>query len=592
MTISAPYQAASDLKTVDINYAFEIAGVTTVFSKKALQAFGGDNEATLSKLSWNPPKLSLDNPKVSIGTVSINLIDPTGALRDAIAVAPLHKKLLTLKAGYTNIDFADYLTLAHFNINEYASGDGISYTIKGRDIMTEIQAPVLFKKTFLTVDMTDISTAVVVSDTSGFPASGTLFIDDEKITYSAKGPVAFTGLTRGVEPDDHKEGADCFEFVTLEDNPVNIMLRMLVSEGGGSIYDDLDFGLGMDSTRFNIQSFEDVRDNSTLAGDIWKFEFVSDIDNLLKFLEKEIFQFSNTRLFIDQNGLISCSLFQEITLDQFAGKLQRTDTVGLPAGVSNSDRLVNQFPLKYDFNQETGKFQQERTFNDTDSQAVFGVIVGKTQSSKGIRQGLDGESRASDFAKKYFRRVAEPFNLIKKLKTTWNRQFFQAGDKVDFSHDQVIDLLNGKIGVQNLMEIISTKFDFDKGEVTYEVNNAPFLNFRYGFISPSSPIVSAASTTVFTLKTGEAVRGDWQVGWFVDLYLISDGSSISAPHEITDITGDQITVGSAMSVTPSTIHGIRFANYDQVSSDQKFYGFVTDGELTFPSDGGDPYLIS
>jgi len=592
MTSSANYIAEADKRAIDINYSVEIAGVSTVFTKKAISGLGGSQEPSIVSMKWNPPKLTLDNPKVSIGTIDVKLIDPNGTIRAALAAGSLHLKKITLKRGFTNLDTADYNILSEFNIYNYSSKDGVTYHFKGRDRLAELNSPIFYTKTTLTSILTDIASTAAVADTTDFPASGTIFIDDERIDYSSKSALAFNGLTRGSDPEEHKIGADVFIFESVSENPVTYLLQRMISDGGGGIYDVLDFGLGIDETTINLQSFVDVRDNSTLAGVIWRFDVRDDIDNVMQFFEREIFQFSNIRLFVDDEGKIACSLFQEITLDQFSGDLIREDVVGLPTGDSNSDRVVNQFLHKFDYDEETKKYSREKTHDDTDSQAKFGIRKGKTLSSKHIRAGLDGDSQSTQFANRYFRRVAEPFNLIKKVKTLWKKQFFKAGDKTQFVHNQVLDIFQGTIGIDNLVEIISSKYDFDKGLCTYEINNAPFLNNRFGFISPASPIASGASNTIFTLATGEAVRGDWEENWVIHIYNLDDGLKASGPHTITDITGEVITVSPSMSLTPDSTHGMRFGDYDEVDGAQKIYGFITDDELPFPSDGGDPYRIS
>lgn len=598
MAISANYEAEALKRVIDINYSVEIEGVTTVFTKKPVSGLGGSQEPSLSKMTWNPPKLSLDSTKISIGTIAVTLIDPNGTLMAAIAAGQLHKKKLTLKRGFTNLDTADYNAVAEFKIHEFSSKDGLTVVIKGRDRIEELREPVdQFPKTILDEEeLTEIETgdADVVS-TAGFPSSGEIFIGDERIAYATTSATQFLTLTRGTDPASHKRGADVFGITTLQANPVDMMLQMLISPGGGGAYDVLSYGLGIDSSTINVASFEAVRDDSTLAGEVWKFEFTDDIKDLLKFFEDEIFQFSNTRIYMDEDGKIACALLQEATLAQFKGSIGEEDIIPLPATVTNSDRIANQLVIKYEFNPETNEFEQERTFNDTEStsQADFGVVPAKKIfKSRGIRQGLSGEGVAERFAKRYFRRVAEPFGMIKQMKTLWKRQFYVPGDKVKLTHPKIFDLTEGAVGLTDrLVEINSVKYDFDKGITTYEINNSPFLTNRFGFISPSSPVASGTSTTVFTLVTGEAARAEWEAGQVIDLYLISDGTDVSTGHTIQSVVGEVVTVSPAMSVTPSSLHGIRFSIYDSVTVDQKLFAFASDGTNNF-GDGEPPYIVS
>jgi hypothetical protein len=593
---SANYIAEADKRAIDINYVIEIEGVTTSFSKKNISGFGGSQEPSAIAMKWNPPKLSIDNTKISIGTIDVTLIDPNATIMDAIAVESIHRKELTLKRGFTNLDVADYDTVAVFKIYEVNAKDENTIHIKGRDRIADLSAGVSFDKTILAVLLTDVATTMTVDSTDGFPASGTLFIEDEKITYTSKDPVNFFGLVRGSTPEEHDIGADIVELITLTANPVDIMLQILTSSGGGGAYDVLDYGLAIPVADIDVASFEGVRDDSSLTGNTWKFEFTDDIKSILAFFQKDVFQFSNTRLYVNDSGQIACALFQEITLDQYAGPLGEEDIQPLPTVISNSDRLVNRIRVKYDLDPETGKYSKEATFNDTetDSQAVFGVLEGKAVfEARGLRAGLNGSLLAQNFANRYFRRVAQPFGRIKKVTCLWKKQFFKAGDKVTFTHPDIFDLVNGVKGIdKQTVEVNSVKYDMDVGRVTYEINNSPSLSARFGFISPSSTIDSGTSTTVFDLTAGEAVRAEWEVGAYIDLFDTVLGSDVSADHEITDITGEQITVTPAMSVTPDASHSIRYSVYTSATNDQKLFAFSTDNDNNFPSDNAESYKVS
>lgn len=118
-----------------------------------------------------------------------------------------------------------------------------------------------------------------------------------------------------------------------------------------------------------------------------------------------------------------------------------------------------------------------------------------------------------------------------------------------------------------------------------------YVFHRYGCISPASKVVSGASTTVFDLEVSEVDKKSWRETWVIDLFLRSTGVKVSGPHAISDITGDTITVGTAMSVTPSNIHSIRFAAYDEVVASQKVFVFISDDGNNFVSDGGQAYAI-
>lgn len=75
-----------------------------------------------------------------------------------------------------------------------ALGVGI-VDLEGRATLAFSKRPAL--KTWLTVDLTPAATTATVRSTSGWPTSGTFWIDSETITYTNTTATTFTGLTRG-----------------------------------------------------------------------------------------------------------------------------------------------------------------------------------------------------------------------------------------------------------------------------------------------------------------------------------------------------------------------------------------------------------
>jgi len=598
VTISANYTAEAQNRAIDINYLIEIDGVSTAFSRKPVIGYGGTVETLITNMRWNPSKITIDSVKTSVGTLEVTLFDPDGDFMAVLAANELHQKEITFYRGFTNLDFADYNALSKFKIYDISSSDGIQVKIKGRDRITDLKEPVTFPRTILTADATDTDTTINVEDTSDFPG-GTSFVfaNNEKIKYTSKTATTFGGLTRSaVNPQEHDAGDDVHYFFTLEENPITMMLQLMVSPGGGGSYDVLPYGLGLAEAEINVTSFEGVRDDTNLAGNVWKFEFTDEIKDLLAFFEKEIFQFTAARLYIDEDGKIACTAFMEPSIQSFQGDLPEEDIIPLPAVSSNSDRVKNQLRVKYDYDAELGTFRKDELIDETEtgSQTDFGVRLDtKIYESRGIRAGLDGSNLADNFAKKYYRRVAQPFGLISRVKTLWKRQFYKPGDKIKFFHSKIYDLLNGAKGISDqFMEIVNSKFDLERGVVTYDVNNSPFLTGnRFGFISPASGVLSGASTTVFTLETGEAARAEWEEDQVIELFDRVTGDKVSGPHTITDVTGEVITVGTAMSVTPGPGHKIRYAAYDEVDEEQKLFAFASDGTNNF-GDGEPPYIVS
>jgi len=604
MTSSAAYIAEAQKRNIQIGYSIEIEGIAIVFSNVVVPGVASnDQENIINNERWNPAKLSIDTTRISIGTISVDLIDTSGTLLAEYAAGTLNRKKMTLKRGFGNLDVAEWNVLNVFTIYEVGSGDQNRLTIKGRDRITELKKPIILPDTKLNADISDVDTQVPgifppdAEFDLGFPTSGSWRIDEEISTYTTLATSVFNSQRTGTNVA-HDEG-DTLQYVqVIQENPVDILLQLMISKGGGitgSIYDVLPVGLGIDETTIDVAQFESIRDNSSLTGDVWLLTIRDSVDDALKLFEEQIFQFANLRIFINDEGKFSLALLNEVTLASFAGDLLEEDIIVIPKCSINSDRIFNQLVVEYDHDPEKDSFVKLAVFNDADSQAEFGIIPVKANfRTQGIRTGFDGLGLLQVFANSFFRRVGTPFGKIKQVKTLWKKQFFKAGDKIQFTHAKVKNFATGAIGiVKQFVEIISPKFDFQRGITTYEINNSPSLSDMWAFISPSSLIDSGVfSQTVFDIEAGEGARAEWTAGQFITLWLIEGGSGPISTAEILSVSTDTITlVGPGFSITPTTAHRIRYADFDSVTENQKIFAFVSDGNNDFP-DGTPPYKIS
>ena len=72
--------------------------------------------------------------------------------------------------------------------------------------------------TRLTSDIDYDDTVIIVDDTSAFPSSGLIIIEQEIISYSGKTPTSFTGITRGANAADYDEASTVTFYVRLEES--------------------------------------------------------------------------------------------------------------------------------------------------------------------------------------------------------------------------------------------------------------------------------------------------------------------------------------------------------------------------------------
>lgn len=129
-----------------------------------------------------------------------------------------NNRVLRVREGYVGQDLADMVTRTY--IIDTITGPDPRGVVKvvARDILAfadnkKAQAP-RPSTGELATDIDELATTIdVEGDAAEYPSSGTIRINDELITYTAKtiitGGVRFTGVTRhtdGSEPDSHQEG--------------------------------------------------------------------------------------------------------------------------------------------------------------------------------------------------------------------------------------------------------------------------------------------------------------------------------------------------------------------------------------------------
>jgi len=111
----------------------------------------------------------------------------------------------SIKGGYRRINGTNKYALLEFNdtnlgtTSKTGTGAVLLSSILGYDVIAA-RGVVVGKatSTFFTTSHTDAITTLNVNNTGGFASSGTLYVGAEKITYTGKTAIAFTGCTRGV----------------------------------------------------------------------------------------------------------------------------------------------------------------------------------------------------------------------------------------------------------------------------------------------------------------------------------------------------------------------------------------------------------
>lgn len=380
--------------------------------------------------------------------------------------------------------------------------------------------------------------------------------------------------------------------VTFSGNPLNILLSILTSTGNGTNGDYDCFAavnsLGVDESIINVSHIEEVRDD-WFAGVTFSFDIRSRI-SAKRFIEDEIFAPCNIYPVIKGDGTFDVRVYHP-PLPSVTGTTQsftEDNIIGVPKWDQNLTGMINEAEFHIDHDAAASTYDNIHFFIGDTVDARGAGKKPLTIKSRGITTALGGLDFITRRKTRVFQRYEEPPPKI-NVDAFFEQYLSEVGDVVPITHTQVPNLVTGNRGVTSrLMEIIDRSVDWKKGKCKFTLLDTSWTGQRFAAISPAGTVVSGASQTVFTLDTDQGAK--FEVGWVVSMFRCNM-VVVTANLTITDITGDQITVGSNIASTPVAGWIMIFADYDYVTDDQKNYAFIANSSDKVGAEQDDAYLI-
>jgi len=476
----------------------------------------------LARLSSLKQSITPEEGKSTIGGIKLTLLDVDGEILDAIGddATEWHREACEIKTGYPGLDYDDYITI--------------------------------FKGWVTGLKMTD--------DGTGF-----------ELTVTDVAKWLQRDVFRGAESSS----------VTIQGNPMNILMAILTSTGAGTNGDydwyDATDGLGIDDDFVNVSNIESIRDN-WLPGTSHYMRFtITERISALDFIEKEICKPLNMYPIIRSDGSFDVKLFQPPWNDTGLETLDEDSIIGLPKFDANFDALINE--VEWHYNYSAGSYANQRFYSSASSLAARGPgkkpLVIKTQGLQSADVGTEVFSRRRH---RVFDRYLTPPPKI-TCETFFSKWVVEPGDIVKFTHSQVPDIEAGTRGLTDeLMEVISREVDLEKGKVKFELLWTGFGLGNYLRISPSGTVVTGSSATSFTMSSADAAK--FKVGW--EISITTAGGDSRGDVNITAINGTAITIED-LGETPQTGDKVVFANAGSLVSAQTSadYGSIGDGAVIF-----------
>ena len=570
------------------------------FSKNQVDSgltIDADKIKTVSMFSTNPTQIDLRRAKQSVGSSTVKINDRDQVFSNFLGqgLAALINLPITLYVGLNtgSFDWSDYVTVNEYVI-ESINQSGTNYSMRCKSQTDSIQEQIYDIAGNLDSSIGDVDTSFdAITGEDIFAASGRIRIDNEFMQYTgtsfAGGVTTFTGVTRGDESSvaaTHSAGSTVIQVEKITDNPINILLKIILSTGNGTngSFDTLLDGAGVPEAKVDVTAFIDIRDQFFPADDFTLLLY--SIPNALKYIETELLQANNLRL-TEDNGLLSLAILDQSVPGATLPVVDESVISAQPGPTWNitKTQVVNWFQMRYFFVEGEQKYARIRTFQDDDSIALYGLKKGPLLSFKGIQS----DTIASDRGNRYLNRFSTPFakvtstNFLKTYSTP-------VGGKVNFTHPD-LPRPGGGLGLNNELELLKKGIDYASGQVKATYVFTSYANVKRGLIAPSDEIVTLIDQRTFTVSAGRGAL--YKTGWFMQLYDNATCSLLddTIVNQIININGDTITFSQDFPSAAAGLTTLRFASYDDSSPDQTArYAYIVANSGLF-TDGSGGYQI-
>lgn len=484
-------------------YIIEFDGISTRYSDHEVRDQLGPTSVIAKSVSGAGAQITVDEGRSSIGDMQFSLLDKDQEITKLLQQYVLTNRRVTIHAGFIEMNESDYVKMFVGEILDYTlERDNVTWRFQVVTLWKTVKQNVMTAASNLTSGIDNAVATIPVVGTADFAAAtGTQFyiiIDDEVISYTGKTGTTFTGCSRGAlgtTPAAHAINARVKNFVVLQDNPINIMLRILTSTGLGTngAYDDLpaSAGLGIPQADAAIASMEAERDR-WLLGFTMKFELF-ELTEAKRFLESEVLRFINAYPLVDNEGRLSMTVYTPPLPTVQIRQLNDDNLVEAPTWQGNimAHFFFNEIDMEYDYDFKTNSFGTRAFFEDSTSQTKYGEVRTLTMQSKGIRTAIMGQPKIDKIALRALHRFANPSPII-RAKAFMTERIAEPGDILRLTTTKLPDLSRGTMGVQDKMvEALQLGTDYQRGHNRFTLLDTGFSYLRkYGAISPTtrSPI--------------------------------------------------------------------------------------------------------
>lgn len=554
----------------------------------------------------NPTQLDLKRATTQINTATVKMIDGIDGqvFNFSSFMGASNNSLINdeieIYFGRVNesMPFSDYIQISKYLITDIKKS-GPKYNIRCRSQEDKTITPAFDQSGNLDSGIDDSVLSIDVDiDEDIFdelPSTGFLNIENEYLQYSAKsfslGVATFTIAARGAIQSDnvaHDANEEVFFVQELNGNPIDLILQLLVSKGGGGSYDVLPDGAGIDESLIDITEFQNIRD-TFFSTDIFTL-YISNTSKLIKYIEDNLLVANNVRIIKNSlDNKISLAILDQSDLTEDIEEIDDSTTLkDTPMHQLSKNEIQTVVRVRWGWVEGLQKFTRTNVFKaDDDTIATFGEIKGATLDIKGAQPADNGGAIITDRANRYLERFSTPRAQV-SLSAFMSEFKHNIGDKIRVTAKH-LPQEGGGLGMSSVIELVNRSVDLATGIVKLGFRFTSYSNIRIGIISPS-PILNL---TITDQKTVEVPDGAcYAVGYKIRLFNVLTRTYAPDPvNTITAINGNFLTFENDFTTTLSADYALFFADYDESSAEQQSkYAYIAPDTDVF-ADGTKAYQI-
>jgi hypothetical protein len=518
-----------------------IAVVNGVFSTSAVNGLTTTYHQLAEFPSGGGVSIDRRNGRTKADPVQISVQDREQIVTKLLTGSPLIGEWAMVFAGYKGMVWRDYSLMysGRIKVADIREGQVYDFTI---DPVIDRMAVKIFRhiKDYNDVGYTNglgtqtVGSGTLQLDETKIPTSGNQHQTDAAPYYAAyhlkvqsewervtqATGIADPSVARGAletTAAEHTQGQTLTMAFVIEDNPIDILLGLLLSRGANvqesnsddgtydyawgemtdAAFDDI--GIGYPEVEVNVESFEAIRD-IFFVDYVWRLIFKKG-ENIRPFIEKHLLMPLNLNIAPDRTGRLALSYVRPPHADIDSIEILTTDDIiGVPTLTLDHADLINDVTIEYDWDHDTEAYTTTTRVLDETSIVNHGTKGIVEMQARGLVAVHNSAVLGPRLARKKRKHMDNPAPLI-PLDVLYTRAGIEVGKYVIVTHPGIIDFRRGVRGVTaNPMQVVGRFPNWRQGTLRLEVIDPGYYGSRWGNISPSGTVDYTSASDIIKAR--------------------------------------------------------------------------------------------